>query len=144
MIGALIENCFDGTALDYYKGSLQLRDALIELNEKHGYVIITYKGLPNDVRRVVGLTHKDDIDNARSIDQEVNASKNKKIIHITFARIPGPYYNALQSGEIAKSDGEKYFNDIPTLNSSRTTAFEHLERLLMAEKKMLYAQKDEY
>jgi hypothetical protein len=145
IIGALIENCFDGISLDGYKGSLRLRDALIELSENHGYLIISYKGLPNDIRRVIGLTHKDDIDNARGIEQEVNASRNIKTIHITYARIPGAYNNALQTGAILESECEKYFNFIyDTKPSTRITTFEHLESLLNAEKKMLYAQKDEY
>ena len=144
MLSALIENCFDGMSLDGYKGSLQLRDALIELSQKHGYQIVTYRGRENDIRRGLGLTHSDDIDNARSIVQEVNAAKKIKTIHIIYGYTDGPYYKALQSGEILESECKNYFNFIWTTKpSSRTTAFEHLESLLAAEKRMLYAQKDD-
>jgi hypothetical protein len=145
LISALIENCFDGMSLDGYKGSLQLRDALIELSEKHGYRIVTYRGREHDIRRGEGLTHNDDIDNAKSIEQEVNAARNIKTIHIIYGYIDGPYCKALQSGEILESECKKYFNFIwTTTPSSRTTAFEHLKDLLGAEKRMLYEQKDEY
>ena len=144
MIGAFIENCFDGRSLDRYRASLKFRDALIELKDKHGYVIITYRGREHDIRKTLGLTHNDDIDNADEITQEVNAAKNIKTIHIIYGRINSPYYWARQSGEVSDSNYKKYFNFLKGRYPYSATAFEHLENLLEAEKRMLYAQKDEY
>ena len=142
LFSSLIENCFDGMSLDRYKGTLQLRDALIDLNRRYGYEIIRYgKGRTSREGIYFGLGHDDDIDNSWDITQEVR--NGKKIIHIIYGHFDGPYYKALVGKEIKEEEKKKYFNFISLPTTSRTTSSQWLEMLLTEQNRMLYEQKKE-
>jgi hypothetical protein len=143
LFSSLIENCFDGMSLDRYKGTLQLRDALLDLQQRHDYQIIRYgKGRASRDGIYNGLSSDDDIDNALQVIQEIR--DGKKIIHIMVSlHFDNPNYKALVNGEISKGDEKKYFNFIWLPTNSKTTSTGWLEYLLKEQSRMLYEQKDD-
>lgn len=143
LFSSLIENCFDGMSLDRYKGTLQLRDALLDLQQRHNYQIIRYgKGRASRNGIYNGLSSDDDIDNALQVIQEIR--DGKKIIHIMVSlHFDNPYYKAFVNGEINEGDKRKYFNFIWLPTNSKTTSTGWLEYLLKEQNRMLYEQKDD-
>lgn len=143
LFSSLIENCFDGMALDRYKGTLQLRDALLDLQRRYDYQIIRYgKGRASRDGIYNGLSSENDIDNAFDIIQEIR--NGNKIIHILMSgNFANPYYLALKTNQIKKEEQKRYFNFIYLPTNSRTTSSEWLEYLLNEQNRMLYEQKDD-
>jgi hypothetical protein len=142
LLSSLVENIFDGRAIERYQATLQLRDAFLDLCRDHDYKIIRY-GKTRTSREGIytGLNHDDDIDNSWEITQEIR--HGKKIIHIIYGHFDGPYHKALMANEITEQEKNKYFNFIYFSDCYGCTSTQWVRKLLEKESRMLYEQKDD-